>query len=190
MERLIEFLLNNFYFVIVAVGLIYGMFFRKSPEEGKRPNRMPDFGGGGDRKGGPAQTPPPRPRRPSEASGERRSAPRPAARTELEEPRYGLPSKPEAPAPVRTAEPALASSPDVADPWGDAEPVRAAESGALERSLAATRAAHTAPKAAPPDGSVYAAPAADLQPTRDDLARAIVWSEILGPPRARKPYRR
>lgn len=29
-----------------------------------------------------------------------------------------------------------------------------------------------------------------LQPTQDELVKSVVWAEILGPPRAKKPYHR
>ena len=46
MEQLISFVTHNFFVVIIVVGLIYQLFFRKSPLERQR-NRMPDFGGDG-----------------------------------------------------------------------------------------------------------------------------------------------
>ncbi|MBB6636226.1 hypothetical protein [Cohnella thailandensis] len=198
MERLIEFLLGNIYYVVVVVGLIYAMFFRKSPDDAKRPNRMPDFGGGGQRRERP-QGPPQRPRRPGEAPAGTKPQGRPAARPEREEPRGGLPGRQDAPAPARTAEPAYepaprpAASPFEAPAYGEPAPAVPAALAAAHASQA--RADGPSPfaeerPAASSASPVYAPSAGGLQPSREDLARAIVWSEILGPPRARKPFRR
>lgn len=203
MEKLISFLLSNFYFVIVVVGLLYGMFFRKGSGESKRPNQMPDFGGGQERRRYP-QTPSPRPRGPGEARpGHRPQSARPAR----EEPRYGLPGQPapaERPAPPAAKQAAgqeavrpSASSPEGAYPAAggmlDAygEPANAYRQPAgAEPSAYDIMQPAAAGGAAAPAGPIYAAASGELNPTREDLARAIVWSEILGPPRARKPYRR
>lgn len=41
-----------------------------------------------------------------------------------------------------------------------------------------------------PPGSSAAAPTVSLVPEKEDMLRAVVWSEVLGPPRAKKPYGR
>ncbi|QMV40432.1 hypothetical protein [Cohnella cholangitidis] len=81
MEELISFLTNNFHFVIIAIGIIYSLFFRKSQQEQRRPNRMPDFGGGNQRTEQPKRAEPraPAPQREQTIRAEsRRSASRPA----------------------------------------------------------------------------------------------------------------
>lgn len=162
MEELISFLLKNFYVVIVIVGLIYSMFFRKSPLEkppANRPNprpvnRMPDFGGS------PAF--PPKPRRAEEPIPVEK--PRPSVQEEPRPQRQTVYRSPEAAAPV------------------SAEPAR--DRRALEPAPAPT-----------PAPALVAAPAMQAEETQDsrireDMARAVVWAEILGPPRARRPFRR
>ncbi|THF72777.1 hypothetical protein [Cohnella fermenti] len=174
MEKLIDFILSNIYFVIVAIGLVYGMFFRKSSDSGKKPNRMPDFGGGGARPGTP-QAPSSRPGAPGEPAAGPRPAARPAAPREREQPRYRLPERPE-----------TASAPEAA-------PVRPAPVHAAERAPKPAQAgvAAASPYAASaPASPIYASSPGGLQPTREELARAVVWAEVLGPPRARKPFRR
>jgi len=130
MEDLISFVTHNFYFVIVIVGIIYSLFFRKSPLE-RSPNRMPDFGGGQ----------------------------RPPRQREEDEPVETLPSEPEL-LEVRFPEPQRQAPPPAA-------PVK------QERS----------------DSKMQQAP--NVQGLgRDNLTQAVLWAEILGPPRARRPYRR
>lgn len=159
MEQLARFVMDNFFIVVVAVGIIYSLFFRKSPLEKPR-NRMPDFGGGQGQRRPPGAPPqrgvPMRPRpEPAQAS---RPTPRPPA---APEPERTLPSTPDP------------YEPAIAEPRRDAAP--------RPVPAAASRVAPTASGTASPRGDV---------PTREELERAVVWAEILGPPRARRPHGR
>ncbi|MFD2333845.1 hypothetical protein ACFSR7_31685 [Cohnella sp. GCM10020058] len=205
MEQLIGFLLGNFHFVLVVLGILF-FLLRKSPLEkppggkpGNRPSgRMPDFGGSGlPRPTRPAADPRPvqRPieRREGPSVHERRQPPivavpaRPRSAERAEEERgvpmgdkqivYRSPGTPQ-PTPV---------------PWngegesgGEGTPSVSAAQSAREDA-----AYHAAAKASPPYASVQPqAASAPARPKHSELARAVIWAEILGPPRSRKPFRR
>jgi hypothetical protein len=165
LEQLISFFMNHLFVVVIVIGLIYSMFFRKSPLEKRPPNRMPDFGGGPQFPQKPRQTGTPA----GTAPVERRSPP-PAERREplpehrrqptAAQPRPSWvpdPAPSEAPAVVRVSTPGLPPVAAISSVSPLAEASRESSEGAL---------------------------------TRDDLTRAVVWAEILGPPRSRRPYRR
>ena len=186
MEQLILFFMKNPFILLIILWLLYTMFFRKSPIEkpqgprpghgqgqgprpGRRPagqqaNRMPDFGGT------PVFAPKPR------QSTMRPEPPR-------MEPDYGSPFEPMPPAaPPRNvwAPPA----PKIAPP---SEPVVTQPKRAEPpRAVAQLRA--VTPSAPVSISSTDAGMKAELTP--DDLAQAVIWAEILGPPRAMRPYRR
>lgn len=137
--------MNIFFLIVVAIGILYQLFVRKSPLE-KR-NRMPDFGGGQQRRpGSPPQRGVPM-RIPPGKQEQTRPTPQPINVDEYIEPR------------------AVASEP---------------------RKTPVT----TRPEAAPLEPSFANAPQTAQSLSRDELARAVMWAEILGPPRARKPHRR
>ncbi|TVY00533.1 hypothetical protein [Cohnella terricola] len=153
MEELLSFLSRNFYIVFIIIGLLYSMFFRKSPIEKRPPNRMPDFGGEGQ------QRHPERPERPRMGHAPEVSWP---GSEEVESP------EPERPIAVKVR---VQSKP---------EPKKAATPVAAQSSLAAPATLEQ------PQGSSEAS----LNLTAVDMRRAVIWSEILGPPRAKRPYRR
>ncbi|RED65717.1 hypothetical protein [Cohnella lupini] len=163
MEQLISFLMHNFYFVIVAVGVIYSLFFRKSPSGRRSPNRMPDFGGGGKRL----------PRRPDESG-----APIPST---------SLPESEERPSQALRRQ----TPPPVARPQ---QPVRAetrhldAIASPLSSPIVASAKPRSSAAPTPMSSSLVGSDVRGL--SKEDLTRAVVWAEILGPPRARRPYRR
>ncbi|MFC5532125.1 hypothetical protein [Cohnella yongneupensis] len=159
MEQLISFAMNNFFIVIIVVGILYQLFFRKSPLEKPR-NRMPDFGGGQQRPRPPG-SPPTRgvPMRTPEAKQEPRS-----------------------PVTVRSAPPPEHSRPQ---PQPQPQPLAADDVFADKRIANVASHVSAAPKAA---HTTAAQPGEGV--TRDELARAVMWAEILGPPRARRPHGR
>ncbi|MBN2983306.1 hypothetical protein [Cohnella algarum] len=188
MDRLIDFVFNNIHFIVIVVGIIYAMFFRKSPLEKNPPGRMPDFGGGSGR---PRQMQPPRPRpqpqQPPRQAREETAGHRPPPAPPLERAPAAVPAEPprqpaafpaasEAPrAPERQAEPAAIS---------DALPAK--EVLRDRPAAAALKAAASASMAQRQEG----VPGNRPELSREELKRAIVWSEILGQPRSRKAYRR
>ncbi len=182
MEKLIAFITHNPFILIIIVGLLYSMFFRKSPIEkppgqrpGNGPNRMPNFGGSPvfapkpqrTETGTPARQPEIRP----SFGGLADSAPQPAEDPYMQVPVPAMPDEtPLAPSyslqertePVRPEQPRTVS----------------ARSRQTPQATAASYAVLT-----PTDGN-----RANL--TSDDLKRAVVWAEIIGPPRAKRPYYR
>lgn len=141
MEDLISLLTNNFHFVIIAIGIIYSLFFRKSQTERPR-TRWPDVGG----------------------DGEQHSS------------RTGQPDSPDDAAPTQTRPtPVEAPFPELR------QTVRS--DTRREPSVAAQ-----APVAAAAERKGSEATSPGLSGT--ELSRAVMWAEILGPPRARRPYRR
>ncbi|WP_256760187.1 hypothetical protein [Cohnella sp. WQ 127256] len=138
MEKLISFITGNFYIVFVIVGIIYSLFFRKSPLE-QRPNRTPDFGGGNQQRSRP--------------SAEVEPLSTPVSRSE----------------PLELNEDPYAAHQHDELPVVKQRPARLVES--LQQESKPEE--HSSP--------VF---------TKNDLTRAVVWAEILGPPRARRPYRR
>lgn len=186
MEQLISFFMDNPFILFIIIGLLYTMFFRKSPIEkppgqrqgqgprqGQRPpgqhtNRMPDFGGT------PVFAPKPRPtsmrREPPAAEPDYGSLFEPT-------PQAAMPQDVWKQTPARTPQATAPSAPVVTLPTRP-EPTYAA----------VTSRADLRPAYAATTSSNQAGTQAALSP--DDLAQAVVWAEILGPPRAKRPYRR
>ncbi|SFB35233.1 hypothetical protein SAMN05216312_106191 [Cohnella sp. OV330] len=211
MEQLIRFLLGNIHFVIVVLGILF-VLLRKSPLEkppgdkpGSRPSgRMPDFGGGGlPRPMRPASDPKPAPR-PTTAQQpiERREGP--AMHERRQPPIVTLPARPQSSNTAEEGRGAAAgdkqivyrspgSPPPAPVPWagegesgGEGAPSASAAQAAREDA-----AYHAAAKASPLYASAQSQGAgAPARPRHSELARAVLWAEILGPPRSRKPFRR
>lgn len=177
MEKLIAFFVQNPFILIIIVGLLYSMFFRKSPLEkrppGNRPggrpgtgsNRMPNFGGS------PVFAPKP----------QQTDAGAPARRPEIG-PSYGGLGDP-------APQPADGPFPPVEIPRSPSyslqeqertEPVRPEQPRVVPARTPAAAASYAA--VAPTDGRAAL--------SADDLRRAVVWAEIIGPPRAKRPYYR
>ncbi|MFC3798254.1 hypothetical protein [Cohnella sp. GCM10012308] len=211
MEQLIGFLLGNLHFVLVVLGILF-FLLRKSPLEkppggkpGSRPSgRMPDFGGGGlprptrqpaDPR--PAQRPmtaqQPVERREGPAMHERRQPPvvTVPARQRGAERAEGERGAPMSDKQVVYRSPGTPQPKPV--PWdgegesgGEGAPSASAAQSARE-DAAYHAAAKASPLYAPAQPQAEPAPA---RPKHSELARAVIWAEILGPPRSRKPFRR
>ena len=170
MEKLISFFTHNPFILIIIVGLLYSMFFRKSPIEkppnrpgsrpGNGPNRMPNFGGSpvfAPKQQSGMDDPAPQP---VFAEGPILQAPAPASPFEMPRtPSYSLQER--------------------------TEPSR------REEARPAPARARWTPQA--PEETIVAHAASDrgrIALTPDDLTRAVVWAEVLGPPRAKRPYNR
>jgi len=202
MAQAIDFLVRHSYLVIVVVWLVYAMFFRRSPLEKPRhpADRMPDFGGGGfprppirraqqppaSRRPGERPAAPPHPGEPARPVRADRRAPWPGAETAPPRPADGagrqpLPRAPQADA----AAPAVPPRAEARAAGGEGAAPPAVPGGALFAAAAAPPPAAAGPSvAAPPPAG-----AASAGWTRAELARAVVMAEVLGPPRARKPFR-
>lgn len=181
--KLISFLIENIYVVVVVLGILYTIFFRTSPIEKRPPNRMPDFGGGSPlgipkrtarQQQGPVTGPVARPDGPSRSAGGQPEDVPKREHTPTERPQR--------------------------------ENFPASEGTSFERPQSETYAASPRTYVAPDRGGAgftgFEEPSTSgdngsrltganaLSPARDELARAIVWAEVLGPPRAKKPFRR
>jgi hypothetical protein len=146
-EQLIAFAMDNFFIVAIVLGVIYSMFFRKSPVE-RKPNHMPDIGRGGSTRPG---------------------------RAEERVPDYSQSSEsvsPESYFSVSEGQVQQASSSE--------QPILA--SGRLSRVQA--------PSQQPPQPSQVRRGIGKSSLNSEDLSRAVMWAEILGPPRAKRPHRR
>ncbi|MBV6712642.1 hypothetical protein [Paenibacillus chitinolyticus] len=162
MERLIELIANNFFFVIMIGIFLVSMLSGKRKKTGN-PNRMPDFSGQG------------LPRRPAAST-------RPASGTGREPDRRGD-----------------WSAEDAADDWTAAEPAAAGRGRSGGFAASDARGSFAKPAETPRKrearavreeaaGSGNSAAGVDLHPRQ--AVQGVIWAEILGPPRAKKPFRR
>jgi hypothetical protein len=163
--KVIEFLLNNWYVAIVLFFLISGLIKRR----GAAPKQaMPPFGDGGGTGWGRSSG------QPVAAPADRREVLPPAQQR-----RSLVQQRAEAPytAPVSAAS-SNEGDPPAADFWKDSE-------------VKSSRP-HSPDRAEPrPTGSPVSS-FSNRQQTIDTemLAQGIIWSEILGPPRAKRPFRK
>ncbi|WP_159883839.1 hypothetical protein [Paenibacillus puerhi] len=198
--KLLDLLLQNWVFVAIAFFVLSSMFKKngsrgqdaeRGPETGPkgRPQGMPTFGGGPDK---PRRNPMP------PFGGDRSGWP-----TSQESP--PVRKKPVAAAPLKPVRQA-------ADEYDRAELHRErsdrdgrsydySESGDSRTSVSQASGQETARAAYSPSeaslgrlqasGSTSAASGEPLGALRpEDVARGVLWAEILGPPRAKNPYRR
>lgn len=158
METIIDFVKGNIYLVVVAAVFLMSMLGKS----GKRPARMPDFGGGQD--AAPPTVSPPQQQQPRVRPNAPRAAGDPAVMTASPQP-YSVPQA------YRE------------QGFGDREG-REGRAGAVDRISASSIRQAKPGQAAKP----MPAPGTDIG--ADELRQAVVWAEILGPPRARSPLGR
>jgi len=164
-NEIIQFIAKNFFFVVLIVGFLASVF-SKSKKGAKQQGRMPDFGGAGTTGMG-------RPKSYPQAS--------PATREE-ERGQYAYPTSNDDvyEEPVKPAVVTIASAPIKREsPMKESMPSRA--------SLVASSKGSEAPYVVSIEKERKHA--LELS-SRDELAKAVLMAEILGPPRARKPFRR
>ncbi|MEV5028631.1 hypothetical protein [Paenibacillus sp. LPE1-1-1.1] len=162
--RIIEFLLNNIFIVVIIVGALASLFRKSGPKN--KPGRMPDFGGGGL----------PRTLYPQEGRAEQEDRERPAGpagqtlyRSQTETKREDFEKLNATTETEKHAESPLMAS--LHQALQSAATNKALVSGAAERKSASERT--------------------ETNGTRSqDLRRAVIWAEILGPPRSKKPFRK
>ncbi|MFF2481981.1 hypothetical protein [Paenibacillus sp. NPDC058071] len=165
MDRLISFLFDNIYLVIVVGGVLLSLFGRSGSKGGGR-NRMPDFGSGGSL----------RPQGKTTENEDTELQPEPVRPVERPE-TFGRTERPERP--VRATEARLATDyrAEARRPLlAEQQLGRAGGGSPFESSTAGREATSRAAAALPTD--------------TEELRKAIVWAEVLGPPRAKKPYGR
>lgn len=161
MERIIEFLLDNIILIVIVLGVLSRLLGGSGSKKGNRPARMPDFGGGpGDSPAKPAN----RRARPAEVAGDKRGA-------ESAEPVSAQ----------RRPQPALA----VERRPADEEPFARTIAGSFSRPAVAQAQSGKPSKQPSPEASPL-----KLSTDANELRRAVLWAEVLGPPRSKKPYRK
>ncbi|MFF2090322.1 hypothetical protein [Paenibacillus sp. NPDC058174] len=157
--KLIEFLLNNIYFVVIIGGVLFSIFRKVGGSARSGNPAMPTFGGG--RGGEP-------PRRTEEYEEEEQPQWIDGRYASFPEPEPAPAPEPPKPVIIRQQEraenaPAGAQRPRSPFP----SPTAAQGGGASQRPAKASLSA--------------------LSET-DELKKAIIWSEILGPPRSKRPF--
>lgn len=165
MTRILEFLLNNIFIVVIIVGFLASLFRRAGAE--KQPGRMPDFGSGGLL---------------------RRPAPETDQETRSEEPRAV--QKDDSPAyRSQDSQPARMSEPRFERPVSGKEVPQNSSMTAVERSVHRAYAQKAREGSFASSGNGSNSPAA-VKVSSDDLRKAVIWAEVLGQPRAKRPYRK
>jgi len=161
---IIQFITKNFFFVVLILGFLASMF-SKSKKAGKQPGRMPDFGGAGTGMGRPKSYP---------------QASQPSRDDERGQYAYPTSSESVYEEPAKPAVMTIASAPSKRQsPMTDSMPSRAA----LVASAKGIDSAYTI------NAEKDRKHVLELS-SRDEIAKAVLMAEILGPPRARKPFRR
>ncbi|RJE89882.1 hypothetical protein D3P07_06550 [Paenibacillus sp. 1011MAR3C5] len=168
---IIEFLTKNFYFILIAIFFV-ARLFSNSGKKGQTPGRMPDFGGE-PANGGPQERTPEQQARPVSQQE------RPVLQQERPDTVYRTQWKSE-----EQGEDVFPGA-DRFDPYAGDRPVRRYGTSASSRQ---TRPSSAASRASNSDGGMIANPTKGL--AKDDLRKAFIWSEVLGPPKAKRPYRR
>ena len=164
--RIIEFLMNNIFIVVIIFGALASLFGKAGSK--KKPGRMPDFGGGGL----------PRTLFP-QASDRDPKVERPLSERSESQPAYR--TRPEQ---ERQYSANAAQAPRVTE-----SPAGPPQLPALELAIhKAGMAKAKVPDAAERKPGAQSAFAASVQ--ADDMRKAVIWAEILGPPRSKRPYRK
>lgn len=185
MDRLMDFVFGNLVFIVIAIGVLTSLISRLRGDgdpAGKRPG-MPPFGGEG-----PFGSPMPGPMPPSRPAAGPRRVPdvRPARMDE------GAPGSPAYPpivdeAPARTASPPMVERPEPASfSPAPAETTAPRTVPASTTGRTAKRPPGTAVRAASTPREAIGFPV-EVDPQRQAL-QGMIWSEILGTPRALRPH--
>ena len=165
MEKLIEFLIKNIYIVIVVGGFVLSAISKMKSSNNRQPRQMPPFGG-----------------------GERPSVPSPV---------YGTPeSMPSSERKAWEVEEEDEEDEEEESPYAasKASPVEQRQMRPVVHSVsAASRPQRQSQHAADNRPSSTAASNTANHPSPElsaaALKQAVIWSEVLGPPRAKRPYR-
>ncbi|OBZ08175.1 MULTISPECIES: hypothetical protein [Bacillales] len=163
--KIIEFLMNNIFIVVIIFGALASLFGKASSK--KKPRQMPDFGGGGL----PRTLFPQSEREPSlDPPQQEHTEGQPVYRTDSDPQRQ------------RSAYPSqLARETD--------EAAGTSQIASLQRSLERASASKALAQATAERKSAGQS-AARTTVQADDLRNAVIWAEILGPPRSKRPYRK
>ncbi|WP_441910444.1 hypothetical protein [Paenibacillus sp. MCAF9] len=163
--KIIEFLMNNIFIVVVILGALASVFGKSGAK--KKPGQMPDFGGGG------------LPRSLFPQSGE--------LEQEVERPQ---PQPPQAAGgTVYRSVTEVERSSDMNSTLYSRESAEAPQTASLQRALQRAAAnKETTQAAAQRNYGSQSINAASIR--SDDLRKAVIWAEVLGPPRSKKPFRK
>ncbi|WP_052703054.1 hypothetical protein [Paenibacillus beijingensis] len=206
LSSLISFLLEHIYIVIVIVGAIVSIISKsfKNTDGAPGRNRMPDFGGGGPlpRTGTPSRKQPaarPAADQPgTDAAGRREHQPDIRTASSFEEDddparsggrEYGAGESEEG----RSAEmpetaPGRVAWEAMDDAYADRNESGPKAPSRLAAAMAdANPAGYPVPPPAEPTGRESGSPESI---DGGEMRRAVLWAEILGPPRAKRPFRR
>jgi DNA-binding transcriptional regulator YdaS (Cro superfamily) len=164
--KIIEFLMNNIFIVVIIFGALASLFGKASSK--KKPGQMPDFGGGG-----LLRTLFPQ-------AGEREpSLDRPLQERSEGQPVYRTDSEPQRQHSANSSQ--LSRETD--------EAAGASQIASLQRSLERASAAKAKAQVAA-ERKTAGQSAVPTTVQADDLRKAVIWAEILGPPRSKRPYRK
>jgi len=174
MEQLIEFVTSNFIIVLIVIGFIISLFSKSSS---KPNNRMPDFGTGNNQQGDGSE------RRPTVQRPVPGRQPIPA---------QGYPIPPSEEAAIRMEMERRMANEQAQE--ADRLRKREADRRAVEERRRANQTLRAAEDSSRPSrearnsGSSITSPG-DQIPGTNELMSAVLWAEILGPPRAKRPFR-
>jgi len=164
---ILEFLAKNFYFILIALFFV-ARLFSNSGKKGQPPGRMPDFSGEMTPNSAPERSPEPRPVPQQSRPAPQQERPETVYRSQMRM----EPEADEFPGAHRIEESA-----------GDRS--RQSYGAAPHQARSRTAARGAFDQAA---NAQIAGPGKGL--AKDDLRKAFIWSEVLGPPKAKRPYRR
>lgn len=162
MMKIIDFLMNNIFILVIVFGALASLFGKAGSK--KKPGQMPSFGGGSN----------PRVGTPQSSHTEDHSLPE---RSDGQQVYQTAPKEEQQRSNLQRSQPVRGY--DAPEP----------QAAALDRSISRTPVGR--PKAENPlevTSTKRSALANALQ--GDDIRKAVLWAEILGPPRAKKPYRK
>jgi len=172
---ILEFLAKNFYFILIALFFV-ARLFSNSGKKGKTPGRMPDFSG--------EMTP--------NSPPERSPEPRPVPQQSRPAPQQSRPA-PQQERPDTVFRTQMRTEPGELDEFPGAHRIEESAGDRSRQSVGAS--SHQArTRTAARGASGHAAPAQIAGPgkglAKEDLRTAFIWSEVLGPPKAKRPHRR
>ncbi|MFC4808230.1 hypothetical protein [Paenibacillus sp. GCM10023250] len=190
MEELLKLLFSNIYVVIIIAGIVLSLLNKARGKQGSGSNRMPPFGGGS------AGRPLPRPlagrppQRPEARSAQQQAMPR----QEGGEPASAAAPPPETAGPLGGSVYTSRMNPSGASVSEESVSAELTGGTLLARALEAERASGAFPKPSesapvPASARPQTGSAAFRAPRGQDLRQAFVMSEVLGPPRSKRPLK-
>ncbi|SFI61523.1 hypothetical protein SAMN02799624_01649 [Paenibacillus sp. UNC496MF] len=192
MEELLKLLFSNIYVVIIIAGILLSLLNKARGRQNPGGNRMPPFGGGpaGRPQARPQADRPAQPQRPQARPVPQQAKPRP----ETVRPSGASVAPPETSGPLGGSVYTSHLKPSGGSASAEAAGAELTGETLLGRALEAERAAEARPK--PSAGSPLPASARPQPggasfraPRGQDLRQAFVMSEVLGPPRSKRPLK-